>query len=249
MDERNGPEWRAINQPATMHGVAAVFHAPDRAVLWDLDGTLIDSEAYHWRSWLETMRAEGRDLECDVFQASFGQRNDRILSAWLGPDATPARIARIADAKETAYRRLMRAGGLDWLPGVPAWIRRLEADGWKQAIASSAPRLNIEAVLDVLGRAHPFAAVVSAEDVPAGKPAPDVFLAAATRLGVAPARCVVVEDAPAGIEAARRAGMRSIGIRGAAEAGPDVSAESVAHLPPEAFESLVAAGAHSSGRA
>ena len=112
-------------------------HAPERAVLWDLDGTLIDSEEYHWQSWLEVMAAEGVTLTRERFLASFGQRNDRILADWLGPDASPERVARVADAKESAYRRLMRAGGLDWLPGVTIWTDRLKQAGWKQAIASS----------------------------------------------------------------------------------------------------------------
>lgn len=214
-------------------------HAPERAVLWDLDGTLIDSEEYHWQSWLEVMAAEGVTLTRERFLASFGQRNDRILADWLGPDASPERVARVADAKESAYRRLMRAGGLDWLPGVTIWTDRLKQAGWKQAIASSAPRENIEAVLDVLGATDQFDAVVSAEDVRAGKPAPDVFLAAASRLGVPSHRCVVVEDAPAGIEAARRAGMRSIGIRGAAGADPDVAAASLADLPDGTFDDVL----------
>ena len=213
--------------------------APERAVLWDLDGTLIDSEEYHWQSWLEVMAAEGVTLTRERFLASFGQRNDRILADWLGPGASPERIARVADAKESAYRRLMRAGGLEWLPGVTLWTGRLRQAGWKQAIASSAPRENIEAVLDVLEAADQFDAVVSAEDVRAGKPAPDVFLAAASRLGLSSHRCVVVEDAPAGIEAARRAGMRSIGIRGAAGAGPDVAAASLADLPDGTFEDML----------
>jgi hypothetical protein len=122
-----------------------------RAVLWDLDGTLIDSAAYHWRSWLETMRGEGIEVTFEQFRASFGMRNDTILAAWLGPAADPGRIARLGDAKEVAYRRLMRAGGLEPLPGCRAWVDRLAREGWKQAIASSAPRLNVEAVLDVLG--------------------------------------------------------------------------------------------------
>lgn len=209
-------------------------------MLWDLDGTLIDSEEYHWQSWLEVMAAEGVPLTRDRFQASFGQRNDRILADWLGPDAARERIERVADAKESAYRRLMRAGGLAWLPGVPAWLERLQRAGWKQAIASSAPRANVDAVLDVLGGPHPFAAIVSAEDVREGKPAPDVFFAAAAKLGVPPGRSVVVEDAPAGIEAARRAGMKSIGIRAAADAGPDVSAASLADLPVDAFDAVLA---------
>jgi len=209
-------------------------------VLWDLDGTLIDSEEYHWQSWQEVMAAEGVPLTRDRFLASFGQRNDRILADWLGAEASPERIARVADAKEAAYRRLMRAGGLEWLPGVPEWLARLDRDGWKQAVASSAPRENIDAVLEVLDASGRFDAIVSAEDVRHGKPAPDVFLTAAERVGVPAGRCVVVEDAPAGIEAARRAGMRSIGIRGAVGADPDVSAPSLAKLPGDAFEAVLA---------
>jgi HAD superfamily hydrolase (TIGR01509 family) len=217
-------------------------------VLWDLDGTLIDSEEYHWQSWLETMRAEGREISRALFLASFGQKNDRILAEWLGPSATPERIARVADAKEASYRRLMRAGGLQWLPGVPGWTRRLAAEGWRQAIASSAPRANIDAVLEVLGPDHPFDAIVSAEDVQNGKPAPDVFLTAAARLGVPPDHCIVVEDAAVGIEAARRAGMRSIGIGGAAKAGPDLAAAAVTNLSADAFDALLATPAEPQGR-
>jgi beta-phosphoglucomutase len=211
-----------------------------RAVLWDLDGTLVDSEEYHWRSWLEVMRAEGVAVSRAQFLESFGQRNDRILARWLGGRASAERVARVADAKEAAYRRLMRAGGLAWLPGVPGWLDRLRRAGWKQAIASSAPRQNVEAVLDVLDARQVFDAIVSAEDVREGKPAPDVFLAAATALGVAAHRCVVVEDAPAGIDAARRAGMRSIGIRAAAAAAPDLSAAALIDLPDDAFDAVLA---------
>ncbi len=216
---------------------------PLRAVLWDLDGTLIDSEEYHWQSWLEVMADQGVALTRDRFLASFGQRNDRILADWLGPDASADRIRRVADAKESAYRRLMRAGGLDWLPGVPEWIARLRRAGWKQAIASSAPRENIDAVLDVLGASGWFDTIVSAEDVVVGKPAPDVFLAAAARLHTPVERCIVVEDAAAGIEAARRAGMRSIGIGAAADATPDLAARSISHLPSGAFDDLLSARA------
>jgi beta-phosphoglucomutase len=211
-----------------------------RAVLWDLDGTLIDSAAYHWRSWLETMRGEGIEVTFEQFRASFGMRNDTILAAWLGPAADPGRIARLGDAKEVAYRRLMRAGGLEPLPGCRAWVDRLAREGWKQAIASSAPRLNVEAVLDVLGWHRIFDAVAAAEDVRTGKPDPEVFLVAAARAGVPPARCVVVEDAAAGIEAARRAGMRSIAVGEVAHAGADVAVTTLADLPADAFVRLIA---------
>jgi beta-phosphoglucomutase len=210
------------------------------AVLWDLDGTLVDSEEYHWHSWRETMAAEGVVLTHEQFRASFGQRNDSILRMWLGPDLAPQRMDRIADAKEDFYRRLVRTGGLSPLPGAAEWVRRLHAERWMQAIASSAPRLNIEVVLDVIGLPDQFEASVSAEDVRIGKPDPQVFLLAASRLEIPPARSIVVEDAAAGIEAARRGGMRSIAVsRTGAPMPADIVVRSLADLPPDAFSSLL----------
>jgi beta-phosphoglucomutase len=183
-----------------------------RAVLWDMDGTLIDSEEFHWISWRDAMADEGVVITRAQFLSSFGQRNDSIIPQWLGDAATPDRIERISDAKEVLYRQLIREKGISALPGVAGWIRRLHEQGWLQAIASAAPRPNIEVVLEALGAEHRFQAIVSAEDVSNGKPDPEVYLAAALRLGVAADRCVVVEDAPAGVEGARSAGMRSIGV-------------------------------------
>lgn len=114
-----------------------------RAVLWDLDGTLADSEEFHWRSWKETMDREGFSLSQQDFFASFGQRNDAILSQWLGPDATRDDIVRVGDTKELRYRELVRLEGLTPLPGAAEWVQRLHEEGWMQAIASSAPRLNV----------------------------------------------------------------------------------------------------------
>lgn len=211
-----------------------------RAVLWDLDGTLVDSEEHHWRAWRDTMAAEGVRLTREQFLASFGQRNDSILREWLGPGATPEAIRRIGDAKEACYRRLVRELGLSPAPGAAEWVQRLHKESWAQAVASSAPRLNVETVLEVTGLAPYFAATVAAEDVRRGKPDPEVFLTAAERLGVPPGRCVVVEDAPAGIEAARRAGMRAVGLsRGSPALRADLVVRSLCELPPGAFETLV----------
>jgi beta-phosphoglucomutase len=210
-----------------------------RAVLWDLDGTLVDSEEYHWRAWRETMAAEGAPVTREQFLASFGQRNDLILAGWLGRGADRERVRRVGETKEALYRRLVVEGGLSPLPGAAEWVKRLSGEGWRQAIASSAPRLNVQVVLGALGLSAAFQAIVSAEDVTIGKPDPQVFLLAAARLGLPPARCVVVEDAAPGIEAARRAGMRSIGVRGATTAAADVSVGSLAELPPDVFVRLV----------
>jgi beta-phosphoglucomutase len=212
---------------------------PPRAVLWDLDGTLVDSEQYHWLAWRDTMAAEGVKLTHDQFLETFGLRNDAVVPQWI-PGAPTERIQWIADAKERLYRRLVREGGLAPLPGAAEWTQRLANEGWRQAIASSSPRENIDAVLAVIGLASVFQAVVSAEDVTRGKPDPQVFLTAAARLASAPAQSVVVEDAPAGIEAARRAGMPSIGVsRKGAPLPSDLAVASLADLPPDAFSRLL----------
>jgi HAD superfamily hydrolase (TIGR01509 family) len=202
-----------------------------------MDGTLVDSRALHWRSWREALAAEGVVVTEAQFAATFGQRNDRILTAWLGKRATPELIRSIGDAKEDTYRRLVAAEGLSPLAGAAKWVRTLAAAGWRQAVASSAPRLNVEVVLRVIGLERELAAMVSAEDVRHGKPDPEVFLTAASRLGVPAARCIVVEDAEHGIEAARRGRMRSIGVGGVA--GGDVTVGALTELPADVFDRLM----------
>jgi len=211
-----------------------------RAVLWDMDGTLINSEEFHWISWRDTMANEGIAITHEQFLSSFGQRNDSIIPRWLGAASNPERIERIADAKEELYRDLVRKNGISPLPGVASLVHKLHEQGWLQAVASSAPRLNIEAVLEALAATHSFQAIVSAEDVRKGKPDPEVYLTAAARVGVSPDRCIVVEDAVAGIEGARRADMHSIGV---SHDGQDLSADLVVKsldlLDPGAFEALL----------
>lgn len=211
-----------------------------RAVLWDMDGTLIDSEEFHWIAWRDTMKNEGITITRAQFLSSFGQRNDSILPEWLGTAATSERIDKIATAKEELYRQLIRKNGISPLPGVEHWLRRLHQDQWLQAIASAAPRANIEAILESLSATHIFQGIVSAEDVHRGKPDPEVYLVAASRVGVSPDRCIVVEDAGAGIEGARRAGMKSIGVnRNGGRLPADVAVSSLALLDPNAFDMLL----------
>jgi len=234
------PELRAVlpELRAVLPELRAVL--PElRAVLWDLDGTLADSRQYHWRAWKEAMAAEELPLTESQFLASFGQRNDAILGAWLGVDADPARIRSIGESKERLYRELVRTEGIAPLPGAAEWVRSLHSDGWRQAIASSAPRLNVEVMLEALGFTGLIETLVAAEDVTEGKPDPEVFLRAAHRLGVPPHRCVVVEDAEAGIEAARRGGMASVGVGGGAVGAANVVVRSLADLPPDTFLRLV----------
>jgi HAD superfamily hydrolase (TIGR01509 family) len=210
-----------------------------RAVLWDVDGTLIDSREYHWLSWHGALAAENFHVTREQFERTFGRRNEEILASYF-PSYGAEDVARVGEAKEVAYRELVRERGIELLPGVRRWLERLREEGWRQALASSAPRANLDAIVAALDLGHFFAAVASAEDVTEGKPDPQVFLAAASKLGVEPRACVVVEDAPAGTEAARRAGMRSIGVLSShPELTADIVVRTLEDLPRDAFDKLL----------
>lgn len=211
-----------------------------RAVLWDLDGTMLDSAEQHFDAWCESLADEGHDLTRAEFEETFGWRNDAILRHIFGDDFPDDEVQRVGVAKEAQYRALMRERGAELLPGVARLLDGLQRAGWRQAVASSAPQKNIETVLDVLGIGDYFAAQVSAEDVEHGKPDPEVFLLAARQLNVPPERCIVVEDAPAGLEAARRGGMHSIGVRTTHDdLEADVVVDTLEQLSTDAFARLV----------
>jgi beta-phosphoglucomutase family hydrolase len=215
---------------------------PEFAVLWDMDGTMIDSAPYHDRAWRATLAEAGVDFTAEDLRRTFGWRNDSIIAAIAGPDLPPERVAAIATAKEERYRELVRQEGMVLLPGVGEWLERLHARGIPQAIASSAPPENIVTVLAVIEIAGFFQAVLSGDDVAQGKPDPALFLLAASRLGRSPATCVVVEDAPAGVEAARRAGMVCLAVTNSHPrerlAAATLVVDSLAGLPEDTFARL-----------
>jgi beta-phosphoglucomutase len=138
--------------------------------------------------------------------------------------------------------------GVALLPGVAELLNGLKALGWKQAVGSSAPRQNLEMILDLTGTRAYFDALVAMEDTTRGKPDPQVFLLAATKLGAEPARCVVFEDAVAGVQSARAAGMKCVAVRFVghhaadklAAAGADRVVESLAEVTAEDVQRLVA---------
>lgn len=205
-----------------------------------MDGTLVDSGEYHFMAWRETLAGEGIDLSRERFTQSFGQRNEEILRGHFGADLPDQEIQRIGIAKEVRYRRLVRECGLETLPGVRSWLSRLAERGWRQAIASSAPRANIETMLAALELTALFHAMACAEDVEKGKPDPQIYLVAASRVEVEPERCIVVEDAPAGIEAAKRAGMHVVGVRFThPELDADRVVDSLEELADDTFERLL----------
>ena len=211
-----------------------------KAVIWDVDGTLIDSGDAHWQSWRAIFAEEALDdLDYATFIAWFGRRNDDILQDRF-PEATPEWRMAIAERKEAHYRAGLALAASVIQPGVNEWLARLAADGWKLGIGSSAAAPNLKIILDQAGWSETFGAVLSREDVRDGKPHPEVFLTAAARLGVDPDRAIVVEDAAAGILGAHRAGMRTVGVgTHYNEIGAMVAVPSLEMLAPDAFDQLL----------
>ncbi|HEX6555030.1 MAG TPA: HAD family phosphatase [Ktedonobacteraceae bacterium] len=183
-----------------------------QAVIWDLDGVIIDSADEHRRAWQRLAREEGIKLTDEDFWATFGKRNDDIIAIIWGP-LPPEKVQLLRDRKETYFRDLIRQKAAP-LPGSMELMRSLHEAGYLQALASSAPIENIQLISEVLGLERYLTALVSGETVPYGKPAPDIFLKAAQELHIEPSRCLVIEDAVAGVEAAHAAGMRCIAVAG-----------------------------------
>ncbi len=175
-----------------------------------MDGVLVDTGSFHFRAWRRFLRERGRDLREREFEESFGMKSVDILRQALG-ELPPDELRRLALRKE-AYYREEAAGHIQPLPGVRAILESLRQAGFRQALASSAPFMNITLILESVGISHYFDARVSGDEVAAGKPNPEIFLEAARRLGVLPARCVVIEDALAGVSAAKAAGMRCVAV-------------------------------------
>jgi beta-phosphoglucomutase len=181
------------------------------AVLWDLDGTLADTEQAHFVAWQMLCREFQRELTWEQFKPTFGLGNPDILHLLLGPDLSTEEIQALSERKEALFRE-ETGGVIEPMPGARVLAEHLHGIGIPQAIGSSAPVENIAFMLRGLGMEALFAATVSRWEVPRGKPAPDIFLRAAEKLGVPSRQCVVLEDAPAGVEAAHAAGMRCIAL-------------------------------------
>lgn len=191
-----------MNPGATRRFDGAVF---------DLNGTLVDDIAFHVRAWRELGARLGYELDDARFQRDInGLKNEDIFPKLLGRSVTREEIARWGDEKEQLYRAAYRPL-LAPVRGAPELLATFRARAVKLAVASSAPPENRAMVLDGFAWWSVFDVVVAAEGLP-GKPAPDVFLAAAASLGVAPGRCVAFEDAPNGVRAAAAAGMHVVGI-------------------------------------
>jgi len=183
-----------------------------QAVIWDLDGVILDSANEHRLAWKRLAEEEGVFFTDEDFWATFGRRNDDIIPHYW--HVTSARqLQELADRKEAYFRDFIRQSAT-FLPGAEELMRELHNAGFTQALASSTPLANIALISELLGLERYLSALISGETVAHGKPAPDIFLRAAQALNVSPTTCVVIEDAVAGVQAAHAAGMRCISVAG-----------------------------------
>lgn len=179
-------------------------------VIFDMDGVLVDSADAHLSSWKLMAEEHGLPVSDSQVADTFGRQNRDIIPLLFGP-VTTERLQALADRKEAIYRELVH-GEVPVVDGAGELVRALRARGARLAIGSSAPRANIDLVLEALSLAACFDAVISGDDVTRGKPDPEVFTKACDALKLPPARCIVIEDAPAGITAAVRAGAVGVAI-------------------------------------
>ncbi|QJB30211.1 HAD family phosphatase [Chitinophaga oryzae] len=183
-----------------------------KAFIFDLNGTMINDMEFHLDGWHSMLNKLGAGMSREEVRGHMYGKNEELLVRIFGKDRfTLPEMLDIAHQKEVAYQEAFRPH-LELIAGLPDFLREAAAKGISMGIGSAANNFNISYVLDNLHLRHFFKAVVSAEDVTTSKPDPEVFLKCAAALNVAPADCIVFEDAPKGVEAALNAGMEAIAL-------------------------------------
>jgi beta-phosphoglucomutase len=216
----------------------------DLAVIFDMDGVLVDTYHAHYRSWLAMAEPEGLSFTEQEFAAGFGRTSREIIAFYWGEGRKSEReMAAMDKIKEAEFRRLITQE-IPAMPGVAELLKSLRGAGFKLAVGSSAPPENVNFVLDGLKIRSMFDAVITGGDVLRGKPDPQVFLLAAQRIGLSPRQCAVVEDAPPGVAAAKAAGMAAVGLCSTGRKPEDLVeadtvVDSLGELSPEFFRDLI----------
>jgi HAD superfamily hydrolase (TIGR01509 family) len=177
-----------------------------------MDGVLVDSGDLHRRAWRVFLARKGKPITDEIFKLGFGRPNDQVLPGLFGRELSREQIVRLSGEKEACYRDLVTREGIQPTPGALSWLARFREAGVHQALATSGCRANADLIVDLTGARAFLEAIVTSEDVPRGKPHPDLFLRAAELLGVPPSRCLVIEDSAYGVQAARGAGIRCLAL-------------------------------------
>ncbi len=181
-------------------------------LLFDMDGVLINSNAAHLASWQVISKEDGVEFSKELFWQTFGMTSEYIVERYWGRPMTQSEIARVVERKETAFRESI-LNSVTAIPGAVEFVVKTSQKGVKVALGSSAPRINVEYVVNWLGLKDVFGdAVVAGDEVERGKPAPDIFLAAAEKLNLPPQNCIVIDDSRSGVNAGKNAGMIAVGF-------------------------------------
>lgn len=188
-----------------------MIRAALQAVIFDMDGLMIDSESLAKEAWQATARRFGREIDEAMFMRMLGLRETECTAMVLEALALPVTAEALWQERNDLFLASL-PGRLKAMPGLPELVVELQARGLRRAIATSGERRYVELVMHELSLDSTFDAIVAAQDVKRGKPAPDVYLLAARRLGLEPEQCLVLEDAPNGVAAAKAAGMMCIAV-------------------------------------
>ena len=196
-----------------------------KAIIYDMDGVLINTEPLHFRVWKQVFAKRGLDIDYDIYKGCIGATFEYLMDLVLehyGRNFHGEMEAVRADFAEIK-KELIRREGFPEIAGVKEMIRRMYAAGYRLAVASSSPQAYIDGAMEYLGIRDCFAVLNSGEHVAHSKPAPDIFLNTAKRLGVLPQECLIVEDSTNGCLAAKNAGMRCVGYRNPDSGAQDLS--------------------------
>jgi beta-phosphoglucomutase family hydrolase len=180
-------------------------------IVFDADGVLADTGPIHFESWVKMANEIGIKFTKDYFERTFGEQSVPIVRRLVGSEASQEFVVKWANKKEEYYREMVK-DKLEPLPGVIELIKDLKKNNFKLAVGSSGPPQNVELLLKSLKVKEYFDVVTTAAEVQISKPAPDVFLISAENLNIKPENCLVIEDAPVGITAAKSAGMKCIAL-------------------------------------
>lgn len=188
-----------------------VWRWSKKTVLWDMDGVIADTNSFHFAAWQETFAKRGIKFTEKDFTRLFGTRNDFIIHSVLGREVSQKDVITIVEEKEENFRHKIR-GNIKPFPGVIKLLNTIKKGNFKLALVSSAPKENIDLVSDELNLESYFDGVISGQEVAESKPSPQIYLLAAEKLEAEPRDCVVIEDSPLGVKAAKAAGMRCLAV-------------------------------------
>jgi len=188
-----------------------VWRKSRRTILWDMDGTIYDSYSFHFAAWQETFAKRGIKFTQEDFTKLFGTRNDFIIGSIMGREFPERDVKIMVQEKEETFRQ-KATGNIKPFPGVVRLLNALKKGNFKQGLASSAPKENIDLILSELNLEGIFDCIAFGQEVSESKPSPQIYLLAAKKLEVSPSDCVVIEDSPLGVKAAKTAGMKCLAI-------------------------------------